>query len=80
MKISREIKAAFIVLSSLILLVWGFSFLKGENLLVKDKTLYFFIENAQGLSSASIVTYNGLQIGKVKSVEYEFNKNTKRTE
>lgn len=71
MKISRELKAAFIVISSLLLLIWGLSYLKGDDLLSKNKTLFFHLDNVEGLSSASTVTYMGLQIGKVKSVKYD---------
>ncbi len=71
MKISREIKAAIIVISSLLLFIWGFSFLKGSDLLTSNKTLYFHLENVEGLSTASIVTYNGLPIGKVNNISFD---------
>ncbi len=76
MKISREIKAAFIVISSLLSIIWGFSYLKGDNLLTKNKSLFFYVANAEGLSSASVVTYNGLQIGKVKAIGFDYDKKT----
>lgn len=71
MKISREIKAAVIVISSLLLFIWGFSYLKGSDLLTSNKTLYFNLENVEGLSTASIVTYNGLPIGKVNNISFD---------
>ena len=69
MTISREIKTAVLVISSILLFIWGYSFLKGSDLLSKYKTLYVEYNDVSGLMIASPVTINGFPIGKVKSIK-----------
>ena len=70
MKISREIKTAILVISSILLFIWGYSFLKGRDLLTDYKTLYVRYDNVEGLTASAPVTINGLIIGKVHSIEF----------
>lgn len=69
---SRELKTGFIVVVIITLFIWGFNFLKGENIFANNQRL-FFVEynNIQGLKKSSTVTVNGLQVGSV--VEIKFN-------
>ena len=78
MKITRELKAGVIAVVSLTLFIWGFNFLDGKNLL-KPRVPTYFAEytNVQGLNSASVVTINGLKVGKVQNIT--FNKDPKKT-
>ena len=68
MKITKEIKTAVLAISSILLFIWGYSFLKGTNLLSSYKTLYVYYENVEGLANSAHVTLNGLVIGKVHSI------------
>lgn len=68
MKLTREIKTAILVISSILLFFWGYSFLKGKNLFDTNKKLYVVYENVAGLESSAPVTLNGLKIGKVNSI------------
>ncbi|WP_298396302.1 MlaD family protein [Flavobacterium sp.] len=68
MKLSREIKAAILVIASILLFIWGYSFLKGRDLFTNYKNLYVEYENIEGLTASSPVTINGLIVGKVSSV------------
>ncbi len=70
MKITKEVKAAVMVLSAIALLIFGYNFLKGNNLLSNSKTLYAFYDNVGGLSTASTVNINGLQVGKVLKIDF----------
>lgn len=70
MKITREIKTAILVISSILLFIWGYSFLKGRDLLTDYKTLYVQYDNVEGLTASAPVTINGLVIGKVHSIEF----------
>lgn len=65
MKITREIKTAILVISSILLFIWGYSFLKGRDLFVHYKTLFVKYDNIEGLAKSSSVTLNGLVVGKV---------------
>lgn len=69
MKITREIKVAVLVILSIVLFYWGFVFLKGRNLLDNSNKLYAVYENVAGLVVAAPVTINGLNIGKVNTIE-----------
>lgn len=68
MKISREIKTAILVISSILLFIWGYSFLKGRDLFNDYKTFYAVYDEVEGLAPSAPVTINGLAVGKVTSI------------
>lgn len=68
MKITREIKTAILVITSILVFIWGYSFLKGKDLFNNYKTLYVEYANVEGLVPSAPVTINGLSIGKVKTI------------
>ena len=69
LKISREIKVAVLVILSIVLFYWGFTFLKGRNLFDNSNKLYAVYDNVAGLVVSAPVTINGLNIGKVNTIE-----------
>lgn len=73
MKISKEIKTAILVIASILLFIWGYSFLKGRDLFTNYKTLYVQYDNIEGLGKSALVTINGLQIGKVSGIKIDNN-------
>ncbi|MBP1225188.1 MlaD family protein [Flavobacterium sp. 1355] len=68
MKLTREIKTAILVIASILLFIWGYSFLKGRDLFTNYKTLYVEYDNVEELSASAPVTLNGLIIGKVNKI------------
>lgn len=68
MKLSREIKTAILVIASILLFIWGYSFLKGRDLFTNYKNLYVEYKNVEGLAVSSPVTINGMVVGKVNSI------------
>jgi phospholipid/cholesterol/gamma-HCH transport system substrate-binding protein len=74
LKLTREIKTAILVISATLLFIWGYSFLKGRDLLTNYKTFYVEYDNVEGLAKSAPVTLNGLTIGKVNSIK--LNENT----
>ena len=74
MKLTREIKTAILVIASILLFIWGYSFLKGRDLFNSYKTLYVEYETVEGLATSAPVTINGLVVGKVNSIT--LNENT----
>lgn len=70
MKFNREVKTGILALCAIALLIFGYSFLKGKNLLESDRTFYAIYENVEGLIPSSPVTINGLVVGKVISIEF----------
>ncbi|UFH35222.1 MlaD family protein [Flavobacterium acetivorans] len=74
MKLTREIKTAILVIASILLFIWGYSFLKGKDLFSSYRTLYVEYASVEGLATSAPVTLNGLVIGKVNSIT--INQNT----
>lgn len=68
MKITREIKTAILVIASILLFIWGYSFLKGRDLLTSYKIFYVEYDNVEGVGKSAPVTLNGLVIGKVNGI------------
>ncbi len=67
---SKEIKTAILVIAALLLLIFGYNFLKGNNLLDKSKILYAKYDNVEGLAPSSKVTINGLPVGRVLAIDF----------
>lgn len=76
MKITREIKTAILVIASILLFIWGYSFLKGRELFSSYQTFYAEYDSVEGLGKSAPVTLNGLVIGKVSVIS--INQNTGR--
>jgi phospholipid/cholesterol/gamma-HCH transport system substrate-binding protein len=68
LKITREIKTAILVITSILLFIWGYNYLKGNDLFNSYKFYYAEYENVEGLLPSAPVTINGLIVGKVKSI------------
>jgi len=68
LKISREVKTAILVISSILLFIWGYSFLKGRDLFNDYKTFYAVYDEVEGLAPSAPITINGLAVGKVNSI------------
>jgi phospholipid/cholesterol/gamma-HCH transport system substrate-binding protein len=69
LKLSREIKTSILVIASILLFIWGYSFLKGRDLFTNYKNLYVEYENVEGLTLSSPITINGLIVGKVNKID-----------
>lgn len=69
MKISKEIKAGFIAVSAIVLLVLGINFLKGYSLLGGDDTFYAYFPNSGQVMVSGNVTLNGVIIGKILDIQ-----------
>ena len=70
MKLSKEIKAAFFVLTTILLFIFGFNFLKGSSLLDRQKTIYAVYDEVDGLLVGANVMINGLSIGNVTELDF----------
>jgi phospholipid/cholesterol/gamma-HCH transport system substrate-binding protein len=71
LKISKEIKTAILVLGSIALFVFGFSYLKGKDLFSKDNVFYTEF-NYNALAPSAPVTIKGNKVGKVEAITYDF--------
>ncbi|MFK5879265.1 MAG: MlaD family protein [Flavobacteriaceae bacterium] len=74
MKISRELKTGVVSVVIIAISIWGYNFLKGQNLFKNTSRTYFAEYNdIKGLNTASAVTINGYQVGKVVGIEFNEN-------
>ncbi|WP_139956150.1 MlaD family protein [Flavicella sediminum] len=70
-KFSRELKTGIVAIVIIAIFLWGYSFLKGHNLFEGPSHSYFTeYNNVQGLNTASVVTINGYQVGKVVDIKF----------
>ena len=69
-KLSRELKTGIIALSTIAIFIWGFSFLKGSNLLESNRVFFAEYDNVQGLSPSAPVTINGLRVGTIDDIYF----------
>lgn len=71
MKITREFKTGVVAVTVIALFIWGYNFMKGLNLFDGPlKTYYTEYSNVQGLNTASVVTINGVDVGKVIAINF----------
>ena len=64
------IKIGIVAVLSLALLVWGLSFLKGENLFSTEHEYIAIYDKIDGLQESNPVTLSGFKIGKVTSIAF----------
>ena len=70
MRTTKEIKTAILVLSGILLFIFIFNYLKGENLLSNARKITAVYDNVEGLASSAAVTINGHAIGKVQDIRF----------
>ncbi len=70
MKLSKEIKSGVIAIVAIALIIWGYNFLQKQNLFDSSRIYYSEFTNIQGLTTASIVSINGFQVGNVQSIRF----------
>jgi phospholipid/cholesterol/gamma-HCH transport system substrate-binding protein len=71
LKISREVKTAVLVISGIVLFIYLYNYLKGENLFDSNVTYYTRFEY-NALETSSPVTIKGNTVGKIKTISYDF--------
>ncbi len=65
---SKELKIGIITLVTLVIMIWGFQYLKGKNLLKKGYSFEAVYSDVEGLDVASPVQINGLTVGNVSNI------------
>ena len=74
---SRETKIGILAVITIVISIWGYKFIKGQNLLSSSQIFYIDFENVQGLKPSTPVTVRGLQVGSVIDV-YQSTENPKK--
>ncbi len=67
--IKKEVKIGFLVLLSLIALIWGFQFLKGSNIFVPGERYYGTYSQVDGLNEGAPIYYRGFKVGMVENIK-----------
>lgn len=70
MKIKTEVKIGFIILTTILLVVWGINYLKGRDILKKTNSFYVVYNDVQGLSPTAPVLLNGYKIGMISDIYF----------
>jgi phospholipid/cholesterol/gamma-HCH transport system substrate-binding protein len=69
MKVSNETKIGALTVIAITLLILGFNFLKGKNLIEKKATMYIAFTKVNGLNMADVIKINGLKVGGVEDMQ-----------
>ena len=70
MKTTKEIKTSILVISGIVLFIFIFNYLKGENILNNSRKISAIYDNVEGLAISSAVTINGHKVGKVQEINF----------
>lgn len=66
---SREVKVGLLALVSLVVLYFGFHFLKGSDVFSRSNHYYVEYDNVDGLTPANPVLLNGYPVGRVMEIQ-----------
>lgn len=58
------------VISATVLLIFGYNFLKGNNLFNTSRVFYAVYDNVEGLSASAPISINGFQVGTVTEISF----------
>ncbi|RNC87312.1 MAG: MCE family protein [Winogradskyella sp.] len=79
MRISREVKTAVLVISGVLLFIYLFKYLQGQDLL-SDEVEFYTEFDYNALTMSSPVTIKGNVVGKVEDIKYDFKTGMTRVE
>ena len=68
-----ELKIGIVGIFSILLLIWGISFLKGNNIFRNSNEYFSTYKNIDGLESSAPVRINGLTVGNVTEIYFHPN-------
>jgi phospholipid/cholesterol/gamma-HCH transport system substrate-binding protein len=69
MKINNETKIGLLAIVGIVLLIFGFNFLKGKSLFKKERHIYAVYQDAQLLNKSNPVVINGLQVRNISNLD-----------
>lgn len=74
MKYKSEVRIGITGIITLLVIIWGVNYLKGQNLIKSNYKLVAMYNQAEGLESSAGVLLNGFKIGTVSEVRYDTEK------
>lgn len=69
MKISQEIKVGLLAVVALLMLFFGFNFLKGSDFFSSNHKYTVIYDNIDGLTASNPVQINGLTVGQIRNIK-----------
>lgn len=66
---SREVKVGLLAIVAIFFAIWGYKFVKGQNLFKSTNTYYTTFSDVTALAPSSAVLINGYKVGQVTSIE-----------
>ena len=70
MNISNELKTGILVIFGVGLFIFGFSYLKSNDIFVSDRTFYAIYSDVEGVVNGTPVTVNGLPVGNIQNISF----------
>jgi phospholipid/cholesterol/gamma-HCH transport system substrate-binding protein len=70
LKNKNEIKTGFLVIIGIGLFIFGFSYLKSNDIFVSDRTFYSIYEDVEGVVNGTPVTVNGFPVGSITDISF----------
>ncbi len=67
----RFIKAALLFISAIVILIWGFNYLKNNDLLKTDSEYYAVYNHINDLSTGNAIYINGYKIGNISDISFK---------
>lgn len=74
MKYSKEVKVGLFMITAIILLYFGFNFLKGSDFFSSDYKYYAIYKNVDKLTESNQIFLNGYAVGRVSAIEIQQHK------
>ena len=66
----KELKVGILAIVAVGLLIFGYNFLKGNNVFNSSRVFYAVYDNVEGLSPSAPITINGFQVGTVTDISF----------
>lgn len=70
MKVSKYTKLGILIILSITILIWGLSYLKGNDIFSQSNEYNVIYERIDGLSESNEVTLSGYKIGSVSNIHF----------
>ena len=70
MKLNNELKTGILVVFGIGLFVFGFSYLKSNDIFVSDRTFYAIYSDVEWVVNGTPVTVNGLPVGNIQNISF----------
>ena len=67
---TNEVKTGILVILGIALFVFGFSYLKSNDIFVSDRTFYAVYSDVEGVVNGTPVTVNGLPVGSIQNISF----------